>query len=147
MAVWRTVSAVTDVWFCGECGSRRVSGSLLEGYFCHDCGRQDVGGDDWSVGGPSDGSNSFFQTDEHDPRFDPDPDPRFRPDPEREADSRQQTAPEPERQPSMKTRFVDSHSHLRCACCFELAARCRRTVHLTGRQRCCVACHCSEGRK
>jgi len=161
---------MTDVLSCDECGSRRLS-AAEQGYLCNDCGHYRLedfefgslggaclGGDHWSFGGPDDGSNAAFGS-HFDPRFDGE---RFQ-----VSGVRSQPGEDPDPDPSelkpetgapgvfrddgvvgtrnLKPLFTDAHSRWRCACCFQLAARCRRTVHLTGRQRCCVGCHCSEG--
>ena len=135
-----------DVLSCGQCGSRRLSGTPEAGFFCHDCGlhaRVDFDNDE-AYGNAPDHQDGFWSA--YDSRFDG---------PEEEADSRQQTAnssgsgspPEPgagSREPGASL-LTDPHSHLRCACCFELTARCRRLGARAG-LRCCVGCRCSGKR-
>ena len=121
-----------DVLSCGECGSRRLSGTPDEGFLCIDCGRFDrcdfESREEW--GNPHEHQGGGWAS--FDPRFDGN---------REEADSPRQTAnspgsgspPDPSRAPR-----ADPHSHLRCACCFALTGRCRRQAH-----KCCVVCRCS----
>lgn len=131
--------AVRDVLSCGDCGSRRLSGTPDEGFFCHDCGRHahvDFETDE-AYGNARDHQNGFWSS--YDSRFDgPE---------EEEAVSRQPSAVSSGSPPAQAASrepqavLTDPHSHLRCACCFELAARCRRLGAREG-LRCCVGCRC-----
>ncbi len=172
------MAAVTDVLSCGDCGSRRLSGTPDEGFFCHDCGlhaRVDFDNDEahgnapdhqdaiWSSydsrfdgpeavsgqpsavssgSGSGGASNSERTRSSSVPETAPSPKPGV-PCAFRGERGGKPQAGEPGELPSL---LSDPHSHLRCACCFELAARCRR---LGARQglRCCVGCRCGEERE
>ncbi len=133
-----------DVLSCGHCGSRRLSGNPEEGFLCLDCGLHARGDfeTEESFGNAPDHRDGFWSS--YDSRFDgegggseeaekqrspeaPDPDPGF---------------------PASglpRSLLSDPHSPLRCACCFELAGRCRRLGAGAG-LRCCVGCRCAEER-